>query len=126
MADSSSFNTQIDRGIQMPCVGPSDDSCVRTEYVEVRKQSDVQMINKLTALLCDSCRSMVQANVPLSAELQAWYEIHKEEDDHRIRREERERAIAHQEQRRKEHLESVKRRLMNQLTDDEKESIGLK
>lgn len=101
----------------MPC---SSDGYDLAEKHELRLQVD-----HLTRLLCSACQYLEVAEVEMPAELDVWWEAHKLADKKREieARQQLEQAMARKEH--QQHLNSVRARLLTQLTEDEKEALGL-
>ena len=103
----------------MPCNGGS---YFRTQYVEVESG---KVIDHLTRLLCHACGVIDEAGVDMGKELDEWWYEHRLADEERKaeakRRAEAEEAAV----RRANYLSDVRLRVMKQLTDDEREALGL-
>ena len=76
---------------------------------------------KLAAKLCHACQLLEDSGVEKGAELEAWWDEHKKQDAEQRRKEE----IAALGRTRAKYLESVRERLLGQLTADEKEAMGI-
>jgi len=109
----------------MPCrdpdwYGQSVDNPVSVELKE--------KVNNLTQLLCRACSILDNKGFFTKyphGELEDWYREHQAADRARVEASRRAFERAQKEKRRKGYLESVRDRLMSELTDDEKEALGL-
>lgn len=114
------YRDRSKRGKDMPCNGgPRSHEESNRDYIErVEKKNDY-----LTRLLCDTCRRIDDEDIPydeaVTKEVQKWYDVHKVEDDARIKEEK-------DESDHKQELADVKARLMKQLTTLELEALGFK
>lgn len=77
---------------------------------------------ELEPLLCHAC-GILESHDLLTLELQEWWQKHKLVDECRRQRYAAEAAAAVQRQARQEYLQSVKDRLLKQLTDEEREAL---
>lgn len=105
----------------MPCNGGNYFG--HTEYVtdpELVKRVDV-----LTRRLCHACQLLEESGASLPKELDEWWYEHKLEDEARIAEAKKRATEQSAADRRAEYLESVRERVMNQLTDDEIDALGL-
>ena len=105
----------------MPCNGGHYFG--RTEYVD--NPNLVKKIDVLTRRLCFACQLLEDNGIDTGKELNEWHYEHKLEDEAlkaeaKRRAEEKDAKI-----RRQEYLQSVKERVLGQLTDDERESLGI-
>lgn len=105
----------------MPC---SDGNYFgRTEYIDnpqLKKEIDV-----LTRRLCHACKLLAENNVALPKELEEWWYEHRLEDEARTAESKRRAEQQTAKKRRAEYLASVKERVLGQLTEDEREALGL-
>jgi len=111
----------------MPCNGgnyfssrDSHDSC--NQAVDDLEK----LIHVLTRRLCSACEiidSIDGAEVPI--ELDEWWYEHKLADQERMAEAKKRADQQTDELRRKKYLASVKDRVLTQMTDDEKEALGL-
>lgn len=105
----------------MPCNGGNYFG--RVEYrtpPEMRKK-----IDWLTRMLCHACGLLEDAEVDMGRELSEWHYEHKLADEERIK-EAKARAVAESARRRRDkYLASIKARMLRQMTDDEREALGL-
>jgi len=92
----------------------------------VNDPKDRKTIDDLTRKLCHACQLLEDAGAPIPAELNEWWYEHKLEDQERIKEAKRRAAAQSAEQRRATYLASVKERMLTQMTDDEKEALGIK
>ena len=79
----------------------------------------------MTRRLCHACQLLSDNNVDLPKELDEWWYEHKLEDDERTAEAKRRAEEQEASDRRSEYLASVKDRVLNQLTDDEREALGI-
>lgn len=106
----------------MPCRDPRDDPGFALN--EARDKLD-----RVTALLCFACSLMFNKPHTYESykldELRDWYRLHNEAD--RRREEAAAKALRDAEARKERdaHLASVRERLKEQLTPEEKEALGL-
>lgn len=116
----------------MPCVGVSrDDDSYEDHQRELKWHNErhnnyATVIDALTAKLCFACRTFGLNGIDIPLELAEWYAQHKAEDDRRIANEKLRMQEQEAANRRKQYLESVRDRLLCQLSDEEKESLGIK
>ena len=103
----------------MPCNGGHYFDYSRPSMdVEARKRIDY-----LTRMLCQACSLVEEGKLP--AELDEWWYEHRLQDEARTREAKRRAEREAAEDRRRRYLESVKKRVLGQLTDDEKEALDL-
>jgi hypothetical protein len=108
----------------MPCNGGNYFGQDRVEYRESPQSK--QAIDLLTRRLCFACARMQDHEVPLGSELDEWWYEHQLRDK-ALQDEAKQRANQELAQdRRERYLESVKERVLVQLTDDEKEALGIR
>jgi hypothetical protein len=108
----------------MPCNGGNYFGRDRVEYRESPESK--RAIDLLTRRLCYACAAMEKAGVELSPELDEWWYEHKLEDE-ALQREAKLRAQREEAaDRRETYLKDVKKRVLGQLTGDEKEALGIK
>lgn len=108
----------------MPCNGGN---YFGHHSVEYRDNPDQQKkINMLTRWLCHACSLLEKNKINMGRELNEWHYEHKLEDAARIAEAKRREQIETAKKRRQKYLKSVKERVLVQLTDDEKEALGLK
>lgn len=86
---------------------------------------DRKKIDVLTRRLCHACQLLEDNSVEIPKELDEWWYEHKMEDQARIAEAKRRAEVQSAKQRRDEYLTSVKERVIGQLTDDEREALGL-
>ena len=86
---------------------------------------DKKTIDVLTRRLCYACRLLKKEEVRLPPELDEWFFEHDLQDQQRIAEAKRRKEQEEEQLRRDKYLTSVKDRLLEQLTDDEKEALGL-
>ena len=106
----------------MPCNGGNYFRS-HTEYVS--DPDDRKKIDVLTRRLCHACQLLDDNGVEIPKELDEWWYEHKLEDQARIAEAKRRAESQLAKQRRDEYLASVKARVIGQLTDDEREALGL-
>lgn len=106
----------------MPCNGENYFIKTRTAFVDNPKHK--QLIDILTRRLCHACSLLEENSIEMPAELYEWHYEHKLEDQARIKEAKRRREEREAQERRDEYLQSVKERIMKQMTDDEKEALG--
>lgn len=85
-------------------------------------------LDRLTALLCNACRIIKQGydtQWGLSAELSTWYAAHEKSDKARLKKDRVEAENAARVEKVEAHKKSVRARLLTQLSDEEKDALGL-
>ena len=105
----------------MPCYDSRSDHSV--EYRDSPEQQ--RKINFLTRKLCHACSLLESNAIIMGTELGNWYENHQQEDAARERKAKKKLDQETARKNRAEYLASVKDRLVNQLSQDEKEALGL-
>jgi hypothetical protein len=114
----------------MPCLDERNSN----EYFLSNANEEIKVLhekcNRLTVLLCNACRQLEEKNGNFGvlldgAELSKWWQQHKAKDRQMQEAEDRERAEKLKQQEETQYLQSVKTRLMSQLTDDEKRALGI-
>ena len=108
----------------MPCRGPDDDMFFGGYRLQNKVQAQQKEIDRLTALLCQACRKIHPDK--LGPELERWFHQHDAEDRERAERDRQEHILRVKEAERKRYLADVRERLNEQLTDEEKEALGIK
>ena len=103
----------------MPCYDTRDDYSWEEGQRELQRVKD-----NLVPKLCHACSILEQNNL-IPDELQAWWTNHKKKDEERRIVDAFRAEQAAKRQDRQAHLEGVRERLKQQLTDEEKEAIGL-
>lgn len=106
----------------MPCNGGNYFGGTRV----VSDPADQKRIDELTRRLCHACTLLQEAKITLPDELDEWWYEHRLADEERKLEAKRRAEAEEAEVRRKRYLKSVKSRLLKQLSDDEKEALGLK
>lgn len=111
----------------MPCTNDcGDDRCsVRI----VNNPEHIKKIDLLTRLLCHACDVIEEIGGDLNdanQELKDWHEEHERQDAARIAEANRQLAKRKNKILRAKYLKSVRERTLKQLTDDEREALGLK
>ena len=102
----------------MPCYDGRDSiHGYESENRELSKE-----IDRLTALLCHACGQLTFGTLDKFPELRSWWDEHQVKDEARRKADDE----ASREVAREEYLESVRARLRDQLTGEEKEAVGLK
>jgi len=84
-----------------------------------------QEIDVLTRRLCHACQLLEDAGVNIPSELDEFWNEHKLKDKELMEEAKRRAKAQESKDRRDEYLESVKDRVLGQLTDDEREALGL-
>lgn len=90
-----------------------------------RSPEDKKKIDVLTRRLCHACQILEDNGVEIPKELDEWWYEHKMKDQERIAEAKSRSEEKSSKKRREEYLASVKKRVMGQLTDDEREALGL-
>jgi len=108
----------------MPCRDPDWNESDRRWAWDTDTVCELEAkLDKVTALLCNICRRVKDWTVlspkhlELSAEETEWYAEHEAADNARI--------VEEATQQREIYLQSVRDRLMKQLTNDELEALGI-
>ena len=116
----------------MPCNGGNYFGRERVCYIE-NPDTDkalveaIAHIDLLTRRLCKVCSIIYESEeLKLPTELDEWYYEHRLEDEARIEEAKQRKESQLAEERRKAYLESVRERILEQLSDDEKEALNLK
>lgn len=103
----------------MPCNGGQYFDRSRERYDDQKK------IDSLTRLLCHACGLLSASSVDMGQELDEWWYEHRLKDEE-LKAEAKRRAEAEAATvRREAYLESIRKRVMRQLTDDELEALGI-
>jgi len=110
----------------MPCSSGYDDhgSC-RTETVYRDNPQQQRRIDYLTRLLCYACDQIDHRHLEDNQELSKWYEDHLAKDAEMHAAAMRIAAITRAKDEHTAHLASIRTRLQGQLTDEEKEALGI-
>lgn len=107
----------------MPCRGPEDD-IFSNDRLQSKVSEQKKEIDRLTALLCRACRKIPTED--LGMELERWFQQHDADDRERAERARQEHILRLKAAQRKRYLADVRARLNEQLTDEEKEALGIK
>ena len=107
----------------MPCNGGNYFG--RDRVVEVESKEATLTIDILTRRLCHACELLSTTDVGVPAELDEWWYEHKLKDQALIEEAKRRAALEEAEDRRGSYLNSVRDRVLGQLTPDEREALGL-
>lgn len=107
----------------MPCNGGNYFGGERTVYKESPEAR--QLIDLLTRRICNLCGIMEKHGTPIPKEIDEWWYEHKLEDAARTAEAKRRKEAMSEAARRVEYLQSVKERVMKQLSEDEKEALFL-
>ena len=107
----------------MPCNGGHyfDSHVKYRDNPKHKKEIDV-----LTRRLCFACGLLEKSNIDMGKELNEWHYEHKLQDEKLMAEAKRRKEEESAESRRKKYLADVKKRVLTQMTDDEKEALGIK
>jgi len=118
----------------MPCYDPRDAPGYESRQRGAADERErlQPRIDRLTALLCGTCKALLKMNLTLGPELDFWYAEHKRADQHRQAKERREdierakmQATRDATVRQEELNASIRNRVASQMTPEERAAFGI-
>lgn len=110
----------------MPCNGGNYFGRSREVGLERSYTQELKRAEHLTRMLCQALDMLDGHVAALPPELDEWWYEHRLKDEARTKEAKRRAAAETAKERRSKYLESVRERVVGQLTEDEIEALGLK